>query len=473
MNILKTIYDNRDYPKIFKDFTDKDTNQFNVSDSKNHNENNEKENKQKTPNQILTEILKMNFEIKDKSSFFEEYISSYPFNKETSREILSEMEKGYIHKLKNHELFLFWFPNHFFKNQKIFEILLSPTKGFLPITWKYYLGIMASSTMKCEYLFKNLEEEFLLNGGDENWLIKGMEILPEKLQKIGKVNNILAHQPWKLNENDIEVFVKNSTINTSKISNISNSLNSGDSFSNTIWNKNEIVEAVLILINFYRLASIMESIKLRIISPQNFIKSKGFENHEGNNENENEGKLSFENFDIFSLKDNTSIDLNENDKEKKEFENNYIIGDLNEDKAHKENLINVLGNLNTEEEKENNNIEINKLENIYNENEKEIKNNNSNKNSNMSNFNNNNNKKSNDNKQKIIENILTNDDFAKHISNYCTVYLDFDRHSQVFHSCLEFNWEDHAFHILQNYQPEAINAINDEIETIISMTSNK
>jgi len=62
-------------------------------------------------------------------------------------------------------------------------------------------------TLRCEYLFRTLEEIFISVGGDERWLIEGLNAVPEKVKKIGRINNILAHQPWKLTTNDINVFL--------------------------------------------------------------------------------------------------------------------------------------------------------------------------------------------------------------------------------------------------------------------------
>jgi hypothetical protein len=291
----------------------------------------------------------MNYEAKPVDLFFDEYKSSYPYDKQNSIKMLKNIQNS--SKIKLHELFLFWFPEHFLLNQKIFEILLTPSKGFIPITWKYYLGIMAASTMKCEFLFRYLEEEFLLNGGNEDWLVRGLEIVPEKLRKIDKINNIIAHQPWKLNEKDLlEIFSKTNQ---------------------NLWNINEIVEAMLILINFYRLAAIIESIKLGLISP----------------------KSKLEEFEIFS------------GEEKLGNENANSLNFMEEDEK-KNMLISFLENFNIYEN-ENDNLDQIK----FNENSPS-KNNSS------------------------FEFIVSNEDFGKHISNYCTVYLDFDIHSQEAYSCL-------------------------------------
>lgn len=303
----------------------------------------------------------MNYEMKPLSKFFDEYNSSYPWEKNLSINMLKNMEN--LSKIKLHELFLFWFPEHYFIYQKIFEILLSPSKGFIPIQWKYYLGIMAASTTKCEFLFKYMEEEFLLNGGNEDWLVKGLEIIPEKLRKIDRLNNILAHQPWKLTEKDIlEIYNKTNQ---------------------NMWNINEIVEAILILINFYRLATIIDSIKLGLISP----------------------KSKLEEFEIFSGEE----------KEEKMEEFNSL-NFFKEDESKKK-LINALENLNHLNINENNENETNNFNN--NNNNLYDKENNSSPKNNSS-----------------FEFIVSNEDFGKHISNYCTVYLDFDIHSDEFFSCL-------------------------------------
>ena len=54
-------------------------------------------------------------------------------------------------------------------------------KDVLPITWKYYIGIMAVSCFECDYLLKILEEQFLLYGGDVLWLTEGVKKVNCKL----------------------------------------------------------------------------------------------------------------------------------------------------------------------------------------------------------------------------------------------------------------------------------------------------
>jgi hypothetical protein len=66
----------------------------------------------------------------------------------------------------------------------------------------------------------------------------------------------------------------------------------------------------------------------------------------------------------------------------------------------------------------------------------------------------------------------TTADFYKHVNKYCNIYHDFDAHGDETHSYLEFNWSDHAYYILQNIFPAGVDSFNNEIEYIVSLTTN-
>jgi hypothetical protein len=108
-------------------------------------------------------------------------------------------------RLYFYEFFYLWFMDYF-KLHKHTVTHLMVQDGILPLTWKYYIAIMAVSTMRCEYLLKSLEETFLQVGGEPSWLIFGIDIVPVKLKKISKLNNLLAHQPWKISVDDLNVL---------------------------------------------------------------------------------------------------------------------------------------------------------------------------------------------------------------------------------------------------------------------------
>jgi len=117
--------------------------------------------------------------------------------------------------------------------------------GYLPITWRFYLAIMAASTIKCEYILRCLEDLFLYYGGDKSWLIYGLRTVPEKLKKLAKYNEIMAHQPWKIKADDINELFSNKNPNHK-------------------WNNNELVHASAILFNFHKLSSFVKGLNLNI-----------------------------------------------------------------------------------------------------------------------------------------------------------------------------------------------------------------
>jgi hypothetical protein len=77
-------------------------------------------------------------------------------------------------------------------------IFLTP-KTVLLVTHRYYLAIMAVSCYNCDYLLKVLEEQFILNGGDLDWIVHGLDSADVKLKGIANLNELLAHKPWILN----------------------------------------------------------------------------------------------------------------------------------------------------------------------------------------------------------------------------------------------------------------------------------
>jgi sestrin 2 len=78
----------------------------------------------------------------------------------------------------------------------------------LPITWKYYLSIMAVSCYDCEYLLKIQEEQFLLCGGEISWLTEGLQKVDPKLQRISELNEMMAYRPWIISPVHIEYLAR-------------------------------------------------------------------------------------------------------------------------------------------------------------------------------------------------------------------------------------------------------------------------
>ena len=62
----------------------------------------------------------------------------------------------------------------------------------------------AAGRHQCSYLIEQQVSEFLQQGGDERWL-QGLHCIPTKLRDLYEVNKILAHRPWLITKNHIEV----------------------------------------------------------------------------------------------------------------------------------------------------------------------------------------------------------------------------------------------------------------------------
>jgi hypothetical protein len=165
----------------------------------------------------------------------------------------------HISKMKGrlflYEHYLSWFKDYFNHYMRTTYLLLHE-EGFIPLTWRYYIAIMSVSTMRCEYLLKVLEENFLEAGGDESWLIHGLDVVPEKLARLGRINNMIAHQPWIILPDDINVKIcLKKEININKIQKDS-----------TYWNINELVQAILIMVQFHKYALICESLHIHFVT---------------------------------------------------------------------------------------------------------------------------------------------------------------------------------------------------------------
>nr|XP_017826785.1 sestrin-1 isoform X3 [Callithrix jacchus] len=76
--------------------------------------------------------------------------------------------------------------------------------GPLPLHYRHYIGIMAAARHQCSYLVNLHVNDFLHVGGDPKWL-NGLENAPQKLQNLGELNKVLAHRPWLITKEHIEV----------------------------------------------------------------------------------------------------------------------------------------------------------------------------------------------------------------------------------------------------------------------------
>jgi hypothetical protein len=145
-----------------------------------------------------------------------------------------------------YEHYFIWFKDYFQYYLKSMYTLLHED-GFLPRPWRFYIAIMSASTMRSHYLLKILEENFIEAGGDESWLIHGLDVVPEKIVRLGRIINIISHQPWIMIPDDIK------DINADK-----------EQKDHSYWNVNELMHAILIMIQFHKIAIIVESLKIQL-----------------------------------------------------------------------------------------------------------------------------------------------------------------------------------------------------------------
>lgn len=292
-----------------------------------------------------------------------------------------------------HNVYLIWLDDYIYK-ENITKKVLMDDQGFLPKNWKIYLGIMAVSIMKNYYLLTVLENYFLENDGDESWLIHGLDILPKKLKLISKVNHILALCPWSLKKKHI--------------TELTNRIGEDGALS---WNMNELMNAVLILIFYQKMAAVANSIGL------------------GSNSNAK----------------NTHAFTNTKDCElfysPQRFCKNYPI--------FKEELIKGLEEMEILHSphivcKQNTLIQsmTPSLSLVID-----------------------------DEFDSYSQEEIGDGNFKKHIKNSCFEFVDFDLHNNNYISYFEFNWVDQGIYVLSDLFQSGIEYLNDEIDFIMALTN--
>ncbi|XP_030376559.1 sestrin homolog isoform X2 [Scaptodrosophila lebanonensis] len=124
------------------------------------------------------------------------------------------------------------FRDHFLRTQNF----IMKGDGPLPYDYRYYLAIIAAARHQCPYLVKRYEKEFINQGGNCEWL-NGLDFIPAKLRAIYDINKILAHRPWLLRKEHIELLTKG----------------------HNSWSLSEVVHAMVLLSHFHALSSFVFS----------------------------------------------------------------------------------------------------------------------------------------------------------------------------------------------------------------------
>jgi hypothetical protein len=88
----------------------------------------------------LDEILEYPMKVKKKGSLFNNYKTSYPFEKDIAEKEFEWITNNYG-KLMIYEAMFLWFSNYFPLYSQTFQALMCE-EGTIPDTWRYYIAIM-------------------------------------------------------------------------------------------------------------------------------------------------------------------------------------------------------------------------------------------------------------------------------------------------------------------------------------------
>ena len=144
-----------------------------------------------------------------------------------------------INILKIYEPYFLMIPNYYqVFTELINNIIYKDNDSSFSLQYKLFYGLMASSTVGCEYLLYDFEKSFLDIGGDKSWIEEGLKCknIPEQIRGMATINNLLAHKPWSMVwghfsefKNGLSVFLFQSAIiltSVQRLASIISSLNS-------------------------------------------------------------------------------------------------------------------------------------------------------------------------------------------------------------------------------------------------------
>ena len=163
---------------------------------------------------ILNNVGKEN-KLKPFGNFFSEYKNKYEYDNDLAIKICKKcINRDYYFSKAKSEILVF--PEYLNILDDLYECVFfkreyNPYDIFYDLNQKYYIAILASCSIGCDYLTKELISKFLLNGGDKTWLENGIES-SKKFKSIANLCNILANKPFDLNEkaiSELDLHIKN------------------------------------------------------------------------------------------------------------------------------------------------------------------------------------------------------------------------------------------------------------------------
>jgi len=117
--------------------------------------------------------------------------------------------------------------------------LLIKGNGPLPPPVRHFVAIMAAGRHSCASLVANHRSELLAAGGEGAWLEEGVKAATTKVQRLGEINKILAHQPWRLTPKHIQDITRPGVAGN--------------------WSLSELVYAIVLMAHFHSFSSFIES----------------------------------------------------------------------------------------------------------------------------------------------------------------------------------------------------------------------
>lgn len=130
---------------------------------------------------------------------------------------------------------LSYFPRFYESTIILHDELIRKQGGPLQRVTKLYLAILAASQANCQYLVSYFTKKYLQLSQNPNWL-DGLSCASRKIQRLGKINALLAHQPWRVKKSNIEELLCRSK----------ESIDHGDVSDQ--WTMGELVQSICILI---------------------------------------------------------------------------------------------------------------------------------------------------------------------------------------------------------------------------------
>ena len=144
-----------------------------------------------------------------------------------------------------YEYFFMIFPTYYESHLLTNKLLLTNNEYFLNNYEKAFIGILASSAIKCHYLYNLLGNIFFLEGGERSWLEHGIVIIPKRIKKLALINSLLCNNPWNINKENIKELMEN------------------DSLVSSGWsNHSELLNAILILTHYQKIGLIVNNLEI-------------------------------------------------------------------------------------------------------------------------------------------------------------------------------------------------------------------